>query len=375
MQNYDPYIDLYTLSGNERRLLDLIWRRESVARKDLAKETGLTGASATRLTKKIVSLNLVEESVEKGGNRGSPNRPLRKKVNCYYSIGLCFDKYSITMVLVCVKGQIIERKKVSTKQINIDSFSTALEGFIDSSKVLAKRTSTLLGIGVAIPGYRAICDQQWAIHWDYDSLLDVSIEQELYSRLMVPVIVERDAICALWAERLQGTCKDIDDFFILYMAQGVGGCAMINGEPVVGARGNAGGVGILFPYDQPRPSAKNYKDFLRECQLSQKNNFNLSKVIDLWVDKVTPNLSHCIDTLSRLYDPSSVVLSGDLPKPVIKRLASELNNKEIKTGYTASIGVSNVICSSFDETISLIGASVLPISSIISGSYSSRIGL
>lgn len=373
MRNLNIYKSLYTLSGNERVLLDLIWRRKSIARKDLAKETGLTGASATRLTKKIIELDLVEESIEKDGKPGSPNRPLRKKNRRYYSIGLNFNKSLITMVLVCVEGRIVERQSVETKRIDIDSFSNALKQFISESKILAKESTTLLGIGVAVPGYRSICEQQWAIHWDFDALLDTSIEDELYRRLKVPVVAERDSVAALWAERLQGVGRDNDDLFLMYLAQGVGGCAMLNGRPITGYRGNAGGVGILFPYDKPRPSFKDYRDFIENQKFGRGSDFNLDDGSNAWVEQVLPSLRHSIDTISRLYDPSHLILSGELPKSVIDKLISKLDYCEIKTGYTAKIGVPEVVSSSFDDSIALIGASVLPISALITGSFNHRL--
>jgi predicted NBD/HSP70 family sugar kinase len=375
MKHTVQYETLYSLTENERRLLDLIWRRESIARKSLADATGLTGASATRLTKRIMELGLVEESIEKDGKRGSPNRPLRKNKNYYFSIGLSFNKSSVTLVLVCAEGKIIEKETIETETINVDFFSNVLSTFIKQSDTLSAKKTKLLGIGVAVPGYRSICDQQWAIHWDYAALLDTSIEDELYKRLKVPVIVERDAVAALWAERLQGIGRKIDDLFVMYLGQGVGGCAMLNGKPIAGSRGNAGGLGILFPYDKPRPSAKGYRDFMpsKDMGLNDGKHNGIENKINSWIEQVLPGLKHGIDTISRLYDPSHLIIAGELPPLVIEKLVERLDYQNIKTGYTAEIGVPKVEASCFSESITLIGASVLPISALITGSFKSRL--
>jgi predicted NBD/HSP70 family sugar kinase len=176
------------------------------------------------------------------------------------------------------------------------------------------------------------------------------------------------------AERLQGIGRDNDNIFLMYLAQGVGGCAMVNGSPIIGSRGNAGGVGILFPYDKPRPSARDYNDFIiTNRKLHVDNNINIEQASDLWIEQVLPSLRSSIDTISRFYDPSHLILSGELPKLVIDKLITKLDYRNIKTGYTAPIGVPSVVLSSFDESIALIGASVLPMSALLTGSFSSRL--
>jgi predicted NBD/HSP70 family sugar kinase len=368
MQSVNVYEVLYSLSQNERNLLSLIWRKHAISRKALAELTGLTGASTTRLTKPLLNLSIIEESVLKDGKRGSPNRPLKVKQRSLLSVGLSFHQHSIEIVLVIPKGEVIEKQVTPIKDINVEVLTSTLSSFIKQSPTINSPDTILLGIGISMPGYRSICDQHWAIHWDYSSLLNTSLEEELCDTLKLPVIVERDAIASLWAERLFGLCTDVDDFFIMQLSQGVGGCAMISGQPITGSKGNAGGIGILFPYGQPRPSASDYEHFTKSYS-KNRTKFNNEDLTNQWVKRTLPAVKFGIDTITRLYDPSKIIIAGDLPFSVRNQLKNDLNYQKIDTGYTAEIGIPEICISQFNELTSAFTASSLPVAAILNGQF------
>ncbi|GAB2923901.1 ROK family protein [Rheinheimera gaetbuli] len=370
------YSELYNLKQNERKLLELIWRKQSVARKELADITGLTGASATRLTKKVMDLLLVEESVEKQGRRGSPNKPLTLNFARYYSVGVSFDKHQVTVVLTNLHGEILDKNVQIVDVVSVNALESILKRFIKNSASLAQDDATIIGIGIAIPGYRAVNEQQWAVHWDFPALLKTDIQLELTKRLQIPVTVERDAVASMWAERLQGQAREQDNFFLFYLAQGVGGCAMLAGVPVLGASGNAGGMGILFPYERSRPSARDLHEFLAKqdanCTIQREIPQDL---IESWISHVFADFRRAIDIVTRLYDPGLVIIGGDLPQQVIDSMMKKLACYSIKTGYTADIAVPKLSASSFQQSLVMVGAATLPVVSILTGHLHNEITL
>ena len=64
------------LSLNERRLVELVFRHERMARIDLAAAADLTPASVTRLVAGLMKLGLFSESALKDGARGQPKKLL-----------------------------------------------------------------------------------------------------------------------------------------------------------------------------------------------------------------------------------------------------------------------------------------------------------
>ena len=70
-------------SINERRIIELIATSGTIARVDLARKSGLTGASVTRIIAALADLELLEETPDKMGALGQPKRMLSIKPNSY----------------------------------------------------------------------------------------------------------------------------------------------------------------------------------------------------------------------------------------------------------------------------------------------------
>ncbi len=69
----------------------------------------------------------------------------------------------------------------------------------------------------------------------------------------VPVVVDNDANCALWAEVRDGAARGFDEVAYVAVGTGIGGALVINGQLVRGAHGFAGEPGhmILVPGGWP----------------------------------------------------------------------------------------------------------------------------
>lgn len=357
-------------SDNERVVLDVIWRYGPIARKKLAELTGLTGASATRLTKRAIELGLIEEIVDRDGAVGSPSRPLKRIPSGAYSIGVGFSDDSIGVALSNLDGQIIESQTRSIEKITINRLSDAIREFIAKSSLDKGDHSRLTGIGIAIPGYRSTQTGRWAVHWGFPDLLNIKIAEKIEDKVGLPVYTERDAIAAAWAERLNGAGRDSRSFCVLYLAQGVGGSLFVNGKPLMGAHGNAGGLGVLFDHDAPRPSAHDFNRHLARIDSSLAD-FNATRddhlrCLDGWLAKVAPPLKSAFDIITRLYDPEKIILNGALPRMILERLVSAVDYRSVDTGYTAEITPPDICASEITETILLQGAAALPIAHFLS---------
>lgn len=356
------------LSTGERHLLELIWRYGPVSRKKLAELGGVTGASATRLTRKALDLGLISESVLRSGEAGQPVKPLQRATNGIYSLGVSFDITSFSGAIAKFDGAFICTIKTKAELITIDTIADFTEQLIAAGEEKGVARADILGVGLAIPGYRARQTGHWAMHWDFPALLTIDIENELTRRLSLPVVARRDAIAAAWAERLLGRGKLVDDFVVVYCAQGVGGALFSGGQLVSGACGNAGGLGALFPYDAPRPSHTDYAAFMKSAgaDTTQREAESIEDALaDEWIRSVTPGLRAALNQISRLYDPSMVVLSGTLPRQVLDRLAIEVNFDHVDTRYTDDLPTPTVTSSSIQHSALISGAASLPIANLI----------
>lgn len=361
-----------SLSANERLILDFIWRYGPISRKSLAEVTGLTAASTSRLTKHALSAGLIEESLSRSGSVGSPSRPLQRASGGIFSVGVSFTKNSIECAVTDLAGQLQNVSETKVESVTIDTIVDFVRESIDPEKIGVARKSRILGLGLAVPGYRARAEGEWAVHWDFPELLTKNISHELSQRLKMPVYAERDAIACLWAEHLNGAYRRSGNFSLLYFAQGVGGGVMADGHVILGRNGNAGGLGPLFPYDEPRPTEKSLRDHYG-CDGSRGDDIEKAiaeapGLLSGWIDDVRPTLHKALQMIARIYDPETIVLSGSLPIRVLDALADAVHPQEWKTNYTADLPVPAIGATSMPAHGRLLAAAAtLPFANILTG--------
>lgn len=361
------------LSDGERALLDIIWREGPISRKALAKRAGVTGASATRLTRRPAELGIIEEAVLREGAVGNPTRPLARVAGAATTIGVSFTRTAIHIGLSDLSGACLEKRTVPVSGITLETIGDAIQSLIDSPRYPAWDRNRLLGIGLAVPGYRASREGRWAVHWDFPALLQTDVAAELSALLGHPVYAERDAVAAGWAERMNGRGREIDDFCLIYLAQGVGGVLFHRGQPMLGAHGNAGGLGVLFPVDQVRPSAQSLQDHLAAQGLQPTDvdpntipkTSKTQAAIEGWIASIAPDLAEQIGVLGRLYDTEEVVLGGPLPKFVLKRIVAALPDTGFAAGYTDSLARPHVTVSEVQGESLATGAAIVPIARLL----------
>ena len=100
-------------------------------------------------------------------------------------------------------------------------------------------------VGVAVAAFldptRAHIDLSPNIDW-----ADRPLRQELADRLGLPVVLENDANAAGYAEAVRGAGQGAHPVVMLTLGTGVGGAVVVDGRPLVGARGVAGELGHVI---------------------------------------------------------------------------------------------------------------------------------
>jgi len=73
----------------------------------------------------------------------------------------------------------------------------------------------------------------------------VNISDALFDLCGVKSIVENDANSAAWAERVYGAGKGLDNVIMVTVGTGIGGAAIVNGQPLRGANGTGAEFGHM----------------------------------------------------------------------------------------------------------------------------------
>lgn len=105
--------------------------------------------------------------------------------------------------------------------------------------------SSLVGIGVAVPGFIALEKGVVLNSNNIPALENFPIRDELSERLNAPVILENDANAAALGEKWIGAGREFKDLAMLTLGSGVGGGIISNGKVIRGYLGMAGEFGHI----------------------------------------------------------------------------------------------------------------------------------
>ena len=358
------------LSLNERNILDCVRRQRSVPRRDIAGLVGLTEATVSRLTRNLEERGLIREIEAQRplGQRGHPIRPLSLNSNGAYAVGIDFYPNYLDVGVLNLNGELVWKDRTSIANPKVSKISALTRRSIEKcTKHLGISLSSLCGVGVAVPGYRAKRPGSFAVHPDFDALLAVDLQASLSTEFGLPVFIERDAVAAAIGDTLLGSSRDAGSICFIYIAQGIGGALLNNGKVIHGAHGNAGGIGALFPDDRIRPSGDDLFKYLTLAGVPIKTFTDLEQLdpnqspLREWIVDAGRELRAGAAVISRLFDPNLIVVGGHLPTTIAQALVSEIGVLDRPPHYTDDIPYPDIQCSAFGTICSLVGAASLPL--------------
>lgn len=356
------------LSTNERRILDMIWRRGPVARGDLAATTGLTAASVTRLVQSLLERRLVDETVDRSGGRGQPTRPVSIRVDGAHAVGVYFSHHSVEIGLVDMAGTQLEARTLRADAATPETVSELTRNFIDD---ITRRSlvppRSIAGVGIALPGDFIRGAEQLNAHAFFPALQRPGAIHALGEGIDLPVFVENDAASAALGERLLGAGQSIDDFLFVHVGHGIGGALFLGGRLYRGTNGNAGMIGIQFPNDRPRPSGQDLFAHLQREGVDVDDFPGLEALslaacppLKAWMRRAGAQLREQLGITARLFDPAAIVIGGRLPLALLNALVAEIDTPAF-CGEGVGLPRPRVMASPLGIKAGMIGAASLPI--------------
>ncbi|GAA6167744.1 ROK family transcriptional regulator [Sessilibacter corallicola] len=318
---------------SEKKVLSVVLQRHFVSQPDICRYTDLAQQSVSRIVKGLTDIGAIVGERVSSGRRGQPSISIRVVPEFAYTFGVAIMTDSFSVVLMDFSCQVLE--EVHCHEATMDrprivaKINEIFENLLSKHQIDANR---IVGVGVAISGYslggtgmynppRALGD--WAL---------INLVEVLTTDFGFPVWVENDANAAAVGESLMGAGKTYKDFVYLYLAAGIGGGVIINGELLRGCHGNGGEVGLILPsgmYLEPNLS-------LLEKTLT-RNGVEVDGISDLlsrfdvnwpgveeWLNKTQESFSLIVSALSAILDPEAIVFGGRIPASLSKKVASRL---------------------------------------------------
>ena len=246
---------------NQQLVLRLIQSRGPIARRDIARISGLSPASVTGITGELIDYGLVQEAGEFEQEERAGRRAILLQLNpkAGFVVGVSLGMHKFTCVLTDLDANILcsDVHDIPLSDIGptpydpdliIQSIIQAVDNLLNQTQI---STSHLMGIGIGING---IVDYEagiaiFAPHYGWH---DVPLGQAISAHFDVPVHLENDARTLTIAEQLFGEGRDVAHFVAVAVGYGIGAGVVTNGQIYRGGIGGAGEFGhIILQEDGP----------------------------------------------------------------------------------------------------------------------------
>lgn len=322
-----------SLAASDRRVFEALWRRGALSRAELAQDTGLTPPAITQIAKGLLHHGLVVELPARRGQRGQPSRPLSVDPSGGYAAGVNFSHSYMEVGVMDLSGCLLGLRKTPLAKASPQVIAeTAVKGVRELIRQHRVPEDRMLGLGFALPGDFLEGGRRLLAHPAFPELDDQDLEAVFAGASPWPVYVENDGRTSAIGERIMGLGRELSAFMLVHIGHGVGGGLIIDGRPYRGARGNAGPIGLFFPYGRPRPSGEDLLANLREAghPISDFDGLDdaslaRSDALETWLQRAGRQLGEVLPLLGRFFDPQVIVVAGRMPPPLLERLAEIIN--------------------------------------------------
>jgi len=235
---------------NRSHVLNAIKTHGPIGRADIARRTGLSPATVTSISAKLISQRLILEKSAGDSSGGRPPILLVINPKGGYVIGIKLTETHAVCALTDLEAQIIAKSSVplsghEPSQV-VDDLAQMVLLLIREQKIAKKQ---LLGVGLGLAGIvdaeKGVLRQSPIYGWD-----NVPLRGMFQSKLHIPIYVENDVNTLTLTERWFGHGQDVDNFLTVTVGRGVGLGIVVNGQFYRGQTGGAGEFGhvTMNPY-------------------------------------------------------------------------------------------------------------------------------
>ena len=245
--------------AHRSHIVKLIHQKGVCSRAELAKATGLTQASITKITASLIDSGVLSESglIKGNGNRRAIGLKLNTKNNLV--IAVKFSRYVYTAAVFDISGKLY---KQSEKEFDMnDDPREVLTDMKKDIHALLDEYENVLAIGMAVPGPYLRHRGRIAIISRLSSAWhDISFVDEFENEFNKPVFIEQDANAGAMAEWWFGNHdKPINSLAYMLVGEGVGSGIVVEDSLLLGKQGAASEIGhISLDINGPRCECGNY---------------------------------------------------------------------------------------------------------------------
>lgn len=321
------------LTRSDRRVLGLLFRRGPMTQAGLVRETELTQQSVSRIVAKLMDAGMLLPSERiASGRRGYPSGTVKVMPDFTFSLGVSIMADAAAIAVLDFSGAVRHELRQAFSPMALAVVVDWLAASRREIDAWLPSGATLAGVGVGISGSFIGTAVGFNTPYALEEWAGIDIEKILSEAMGLPVWADNDGNVAALGESMIGVGRWARNFAYLYIASGVGGGVILDGELWRGRYGNAGEfAGGLPPDIYPFPNL----ELLR--QLVAKDGRLFATVNDMvenfdphwpaiteWIARVRDSLSIIASNATAILDLDAVVLGGRMPRPLAERVIPQI---------------------------------------------------
>jgi len=314
----------------ERAILGHVLRMGPLTQIEIAREIDRSQQTVSRLISRLIKRGSLRQGERvSSGKRGQLSVNVEIVPEYAYSFGVSIMTDAIAVALMDFAGKVLDQRRSTMTLMTHDTVVSQLRPMLDELiNEWSIDTSRIFGVGVGISGYFISETGQMNTPLMLEEWANMDIEKVLSNDLEIPVWVENDGNAAAIGESLVGVGRWTKNFVYLYIATGLGGGIIINGELLRGKSGNAGELAQLLPPSiYPHPNL----ELLRQMVCKHGTQINtVSELVssfdpdwagvDQWIVRIRDSLSLIASASAAILDPDAVVIGGRIPKSLAEKI-------------------------------------------------------
>ncbi|HLS52880.1 MAG TPA: ROK family transcriptional regulator, partial [Tissierellaceae bacterium] len=231
--------------SNKILILNLIREKRPISRAELAKITGMSPTSVSRIVSKLMEFGLIEETKLTSNGVGRKASLLDTSELSACSISIYLDLDSCIIGIVDFDGNLLKEERLTYDTENLiwtDIMNRVCETVKEMVKATAADHIKIVGLGVAVPGivdtHRGVVVFSPQLGWTGVNLKKY-LEEELGYRVVIENAIKSKAL----AEGIYGGAKDSSSAVYINFGSGVGSALITEDEIFRGTTNSAGEVG------------------------------------------------------------------------------------------------------------------------------------
>lgn len=225
---------------NYALVLQVLREHGPTSRAEITRQTGLSPASVTGITRDLLKQGYVRANGTKSIGRGRPVEILEYDAQSRFALGIELHDQAVFGVVTDLYARPIQTYRIKPVMDGAEAVITAIHQWEQEVLPLMK-SKECAAIGIAIPG---LVDQttqiiQFSTEFDLPQIPIVDLlEQKLHRR---PMATNRTYAAAL-AESWLGAAKEAKNLVYIRMGEYLGGALLIDRLPYWGSASSAGSV-------------------------------------------------------------------------------------------------------------------------------------